>query len=452
MAIIGDAPESANAPAEPPVDHHDAEAGVSTAELVADAGGSVPPEIVGSLREYLSAWVRRVRGGDSGALPVFVGLILVIVVFQIENSKYLSASDIVNLLAYASIFVVFGMAEVFALLLSEIDLSVAYVGFVGAMIVAELMGSPFFWPWWAAIIIGLLATAVIGAIQGTIITRLHIPSFVVTLAGLLGWEGFLIFVTDLDHAAVGGVMSIPPTNVLYHLIYGQMSPTWGWIVLGVMVVVFGGYMLVRDARRRSAGLSAPPLSITLVTVAVTAVAGVLLVLVCNTNRGTTVVIVRGVPYFVPYVVLIFLVWTVVVGRTRFGRYVYAIGANPEAARRAGINVALVRTAAFMLCSFTAGLAGLLYESRQGSMGIDVTGGTYVLLAVAAAVIGGTSLFGGRGKPLHAVLGGLMIAAIYGGLALLAVSADGTYMSIALVLLAAATVDTLVRRRGSATQL
>jgi D-xylose transport system permease protein len=421
---------------------------IRTGDLVASAGVAVAPVLAGSMREYVGAWGRRIRSGDSGALPIIAGLILIVVIFQVENSKFLSAGNIVNLLAYGSIFVVFGMGETFALLLSEIDLSIGFVAAVGAMIVAELMAHPFYWPWWSAVIVGLGATAVIGVVQGTIITRLHIPSFVVTLAGLLGWEGFLIFITDLDKSAVGGVVTIPPTNVLYGLINKQMSPIVSWIVLAVAVALFAVYTLARDARRRRSGLSAPPRSITLLVVAVVAVAGILLVLVCNTNRGTTFVVLRGMPYFVPFVVVVLIAMTVVCGRTRFGRYIYAIGANPEAARRAGINVTMVRTLGFTLCAFTAGLAGLLYESRLGSMGVDVTGGTLVLLGVAAAVIGGTSLFGGRGKPVGALLGGLVIAAVYEGLDLLGVSAAAEYMAIAVVLVAAATVDTLVRRRSS----
>lgn len=171
--------------------------------------------------------------------------------------------------------------------------------------------------------------------------------------------------------------------------------------------------------------------------------------VCNLNPGTSTFALRGVPYVVVFVPVVLVASTVVLGRTRFGRYVYAIGANPEAARRAGVNVALVRTAAFTLCSFTAGLGSLAYASRLGSIGIDINGGTLVLYAVAAAVIGGTSLFGGRGMAVHSLLGGLVIAAVYDGLGLLGVSAAGQYMATAVVLLVAVAVDSVVRRRSQA---
>jgi D-xylose transport system permease protein len=414
-------------------------------EVVASTGLALPTEVVGSLREYIGAWGRRIRGGESGILPILAALILIVVVFQVANTHFLSPADIVNLLALTSIYVMFGMAETFALLLSEIDLSISYVGFVGAMVMTELMTYPNNWPWWAAVIVGMGVCVVIGLIQGTIISRLRIPSFIVTLAGFLFFEGFLIFVTDIDKAAVGGVLSIPSTNTIWGIVGKQMSPTVSWIVLVVALACFASYIWIRDARRRSAKLSAPPRSITALSILGVAVVAVAFVWICNINRSN-IVVVRGVPYYAPVLIVVLIAWTVLLGRTRFGRYVYAIGANPEAARRAGIKVAWIRTAAFVMCSLTAGFAGIIWASRQGSMSIDVTGGQITLLGVAAAVIGGTSLFGGRGKMAYAVLGGLIVAAIDYGLGLVNVSAQGTEMAIGVVLVAAATVDTLVRRR------
>ena len=225
-----------------------------------------------------------------------------------------------------------------------------------------------------------------------------------------------------------------------------MSPVAGWVTLVVVVGLYAVITVTRTVRRRRQGLSAPPLSITVATIAVVAAIGVALVVVCNVNRGSLVPL-QGIPWVVPFVLAVVLAWSWLFARTRTGRYLYAIGANPEAARRAGINVARVRTIGFMMASLTAGMAGLVYESRLGSIATDVDGGTLVLYAVAAAVIGGTSLFGGRGKPIHALLGGVVIAAVYNGLGLLGVSAAGQDMATALVLLAAVTVDSLVRRRG-----
>jgi D-xylose transport system permease protein len=414
---------------------------------VTAAAAAAPGLVVDNLGEYLRAQWQRIRSGESGVLPILVGLVVIIVVFQSQSSAFLSAGNIVNLLIQAAVFILLGLAETFALLLSEIDLSVGFVAGVGAMITAELLAAPNNWPWWAAVIIGLAATAGIGLLQGSLITRLHIPSFIVTLAGLLGFEGVLIFLANVDSAAVGGVVSIPSTSVVYKIVNDNMSPALAWIVLVVVVGLFAVFSLARAARRRARGLRTPPLSITILTIAVCAAGGVAMVVICNVNRGAVSPL-RGVPWVIPLVLAVTLAWSLLLGKTRLGRYIYAIGGNPEAARRAGVNVAWIRTLAFMLCSLTAGMAGLVYESRLGSIATDIDGGTLVLYAVAAAVIGGTSLFGGHGKAVHALLGGIVIAAVYNGLGLLGVTAAGQDIATALVLLAAVTVDSLLRRRGS----
>jgi D-xylose transport system permease protein len=420
--------------------------GAPDAALIAAA----PDVLAGSLSEFVAAWWRRIRAGESGALPILVGLLVIIVIFQVQQPKFLSAGNIVNLLVQAAFFILLGLAEIYALLLSEIDLSVGFVGAVGAAIVAALISPPYNWPWWAGVIVGLAATAVIGALQGTLITRLHLPSFVVTLAGLLGWAGVLIFIFDSDKGAVGGVISISSNKVIYNLVNGNMSPLTSWILLVVLVGLFAFFSILKTVRRRSQGLAAPPLSITIATIILAAAAGVALVIVCNINRGVLVPL-RGVPWVVPFVLAVVAAASLLLSRTRTGRYIYAIGGSPEAARRAGINVSRIRTIAFTLASFTAGLAGIVYMSRLGSISVGYDGGTYVLYAVAAAVIGGTSLFGGRGKAVHALLGGIVIAAVYNGLALLGISTAGTEIATALVLLAAVSVDSLVRRRSASSR-
>jgi D-xylose transport system permease protein len=406
------------------------------------------PEILAeSLGEFLGACWKRIRGGESGALPILVGLVVIVVFFQIQNSHFLTAGNIVNLMNEAAFFILLGMAEVFVLLLAEIDLSVGFVAAVGGAITAALISSPYNWPWWAGLILGLLASAAIGMLQGILITRLHLPSFVVTLGGLLFWAGFLIFIFDLDKGSVGGVITIT-NNVVYNLVNGDITPLASWILLVIFVGLYAFLSISRAARRRAKGLSAPPISITIATILVVAAAGIALVVICNLNRGVLGVSLRGVPWVVLFVLAVILAWSWLLGKTRFGRYIYAIGGSPEAARRAGINVAWVRTFAFTLSGFTAGLAGIVYESRLGSISVGFDGGTYVLYAVAAAVIGGTSLLGGRGKALHPLLGGLVIAVVANGLALLNISTAGTEMATALVLLAAVTVDSVVRRRSA----
>ena len=406
---------------------------------------ALAPDVADSLGDYLRAWWKRIRGGESGALPIIIGLIVICIFFDVQSSAFFTSANIVNLFVQATFIILLGMAELYALILSEIDLSVGFVGAVGAAIALALIGSPTNWPWWAGLIVGLAACFVIGAFQGAIITRLKIPSFVVTLAGLLGWQGVLIYVFDVDKGAVGGVINVS-NSVIDDLVSGNMTPIAGWIVLAVAVGLFALVSILTTGRRRSQGLSAPPLGITLATVSAVAAAGIVLVFICNLNRGV-ITPVQGVPWVIPVLVVIVVAQSFMLARTRLGRYIYAIGASPEAARRAGIHVARIRTIAFALCSFIAGLAVVVYASRLGSLSVGVDGGTYVLYAVAAAVIGGASLFGGHGKPIHPVLGGLVIATLTNGLALLNISTAGTDIATAAVLLVAVAVDSTLRRRG-----
>jgi D-xylose transport system permease protein len=220
--------------------------------------------------------------------------------------------------------------------------------------------------------------------------------------------------------------------------------------MAAAVVLAGTLFVVRDNRRRAGNLAAPPASVTWLKVAVMAVAGVVVVLVGNVNRGRGLFVVRGVPWVVVVVLLLVVAWSFLLGRTRFGRYVYAIGGNAEAARRAGINLSRIRVLAFILCGLTAGIMGIIYTSLLGSVSTNVPGGNNVLYAVAAAVIGGVSLFGGRGKMLGAVLGGIIVAVIYNGLQLLGLGATAQNIWTAAVLLAAVTVDTLARRNRPVT--
>jgi D-xylose transport system permease protein len=400
---------------------------------------AVSPELVaGSVPEYLRASLSRIRAGQVGVLPVVGGLLLVSVLFQSLNSQFLTAGNLVNLLVHAAVFSVLAMAEIYALLLGEIDLSIGFVAFLGGVVLAELLKpSGLDWPWWAAILVALLVCAAIGVLQGSIITRLGLPSFVVTLAGLLFWEGL-----TLKILGNGGSVLISD-SIVNDIASGNLSPIAGWVVMLVIVGLFGVLTWRRDARRRTAGLVVPPPGLTALKIVGGLVGGVVIVLICNTDRGRILPI-QGVPWVVVLVFGILAAWTFVLGRTRFGRYVYAIGGNAEAARRAGVNLPVIRTVAFTLCSFTAGLAGVIYASRLRSISTAVDQ-TLVLYAVAAAVIGGTSLFGGRGKALHGVLGGIVIAAIANGMGLLGLSAASQYMVTAVVLLIAVTIDALTRR-------
>jgi D-xylose transport system permease protein len=411
----------------------------STEAAAAEAELAVAPELVAnSVGEYLRASLARVKAGESGVLPVVGGLVLVSILFQSLNSHFLTAPNLVNLLVQGAAYMLLAMGEVFALLLGEIDLSIGFVSGIGGIVTAELLKASFGWPWWLAVPAALVSCAAIGALQGTIITRLHLPSFVVTLGGLLFWQGVALVILGS-----GGSLPIN-SNIINDVTSGNLSPVAGWIVMLAVVGVFGLLSWRRDARRRAGGLVAPPPSLTWMKIVLVLAAAVVVVLICNTNRGVIVPI-RGVPWVVLVVFGVLALWTFVLGRTRLGRYIYAIGGNAEAARRAGINLPVIRTLAFTLASLTAGIGGIVYASRLRSVSTSLDGGTLVLYAVAAAVIGGTSLFGGRGKAVHAVLGGLVIAAIDNGMGLMGFSAASKYMVTAIVLLAAVTIDAVVRR-------
>lgn len=413
---------------------------VDTTDADVDVEAFVPAEIVaGSLRGYFHAWIARLRSGDSGLLPVLIGLLLIAIIFQGLNSKFLTAGNLVNLLVQGSVFMLLAMAEVWVLLLGEIDLSAGFVGGVAGVIMAEALTEQHGgYEWWIACIAALLVCALIGAFQGTLITRIGLPSFVVTLAGLLGFEGVMLLILG-----DGGTLPIQ-SNVINDFANGNLTVTASWIVIACVVAGYGLLTWLRDSRRRSHGLVAPPVSVTTLKILGVALAGAAIGLICTTNRGSLVPI-RGVPWVVLIVLGVLVAWTILLGRTRFGRYVYAIGGNAEAARRAGVRLARVRTWCFLLCSFTAGMAGIIYASRLRSVSTNLDGGTLVLYAVAAAVIGGTSLFGGRGRMIHAVVGGIVIAAIDNGMSLQGFSAASKYIVTAVVLLIAVSIDSLARR-------
>jgi D-xylose transport system permease protein len=399
---------------------------------------TVAPPVADSAGDYLRAYWVRIKGGDTGVLPVVAGLLLVSVLFQIANNHFLTAGNLVNLLVQAAVFSLLAMGEVFALLLGEIDLSIGFVAGLSAVVMAVLVQPAHGWPWWAAILAAVVVCALIGILQGTLITGIGLPSFVVTLAGLLFWEGVMLYILG-----DGGSILIQD-DVINNIGSGTLSKIGGWVVMLVIVGIYALQTWRRDARRRDAGLMAAPQSLTIAKIVGALLAGVALVLLCNVDRGVLVPV-YGVPWVILLVFAVVAMWTFVLGRLKFGRYVYAIGGNAEAARRAGINLRLIRTTAFMLCSFTAGIAGVVYASRLRSISTALDGGTLVLYSVAAAVIGGTSLFGGRGKAVHGVIGGIVIAAIDNGMGLLGFSAAAKYIVTALVLLIAVTIDAVARR-------
>jgi D-xylose transport system permease protein len=431
-----EAPKTA---ADPTAAEHAASLGASS-ELVAQ-----------SLGEWSRAWLTRIRSGDSGVLPVILALLIITIVFQAisPNHVFLSAGNLVNLFQQSAYFMVLAMGEIFVILLGEIDLSIAYAGGVGAAITVQLVQpATTKWPWWAAVIAGLAVCAVIGALQGSLITRLRLSSLIVTLAGLLIWQGAMLIILGLAFSGYPSLAGLDSNRqVLYNLMNGTIDPVVSWIGAGVIVIAIAALLWFGDSRRRRSGLVAPPVSLTTIKIALIALVATAVVAICNVNRaafGTQ----AGVPWVIPIVLAVFFAWMTLLQRTKFGRYVYAIGGNPEAARRAGINLAGVRTICFIICSVTAGIGLLLYASYLGGMSGNINGGQLVLYAIASVVLAGTSLFGGRGKVIHGILGGLVIGGIYNGMGLLGLDVRWQFIVTGLVLLVAVSIDALSRRSAT----
>ena len=390
----------------------------------------------GTLRDAFSNWIARVRAGDTGALPVVAGLIVLAIIFQTLNANFLAPGNLVNLMVQGSVYMLFALGIIFVLLLGEIDLSIGFIGGVAGVVTATLVFGDHGLPSWIALPIGLLCGAAIGFFNGIIITGIGLPAFIVTLAGLLAWNGVMLIILGN-----GGTVPIND-DMINNLANGLLSPTVSWIVGAVLVAVMAGDMILSSRRRKH---SAQPRSVLILKIVGVVVAGIVVVTLCNVNRGRGLVAIQGVPWVLLIVFGFAALWTVVLTRTRFGTYVYAIGGNSEAARRAGISVKLVRVACFTLTGFMGGVAGLIYASRLRSVSTNLDGGQLALYCIAAAVIGGTSLFGGRGKAISAILGGLVIASIDNGMGLLGLSAAARYVVTGIVLVIAVTIDALASR-------
>ena len=431
--------------------------GAGTVDLTADAkveAADIPPALVAqSLGQYMRAWWLQIRSGNSGVLPVVLGIVVVAVVFEIITPEhaFLRPSNLVFIFGLSTVYMVLAIAETAVLLLAEVDLSVGAVALIGGVIAFKLVQQPGAdWPWWAALLAAFAICGVFGALQGALVARLRIPSFVVTLAGFLLFSGILIVLLGGADSSVNLNTSDPNQNFIYEMVQGLISPVVAWIVLAVLVVAYGASQWMRTVSRRRQGLTAPPLSVVAIRIALAAIIGAAVVIVCSVNRGSSLKSVTGVPWVIPIVLVVLGAWTLVLGRTRFGRYMYAIGGNPEAARRAGVSVPAIRIWAFALCSATAALGGILLGSFFfGEYSTNTADpGQLVLYSIAAAVIGGVSLFGGRGKAIHGILGGLLIGGIAYGVSLLNLGSLSTpleYIVPGAVLLAAVLIDVLSRR-------
>ncbi len=472
-----------------PADGTGAGADLAQSAFSGDAGST-------TLSGYVTSYISRVRGGEVGALPAVLGLVVLAIIFSQASNRFLTVFNLANLVSQAGITVLIAMGLVFVLLLGEIDLAagtasgacaaimglaltqhgdmraafgtgtfvvvlafmvvavgiaamsrlwipVAVVG-VGILMLLTSIGTD---TQIGAIYLAVAAGVSIGLITGILVARVGIPSFVVTLALFLGWQGVL-----LQFIGTGAAISTGSFKLVNSISNGNLPPLYGWIFFVVMVGGYALYTVQRSISRKAAGLSSEPMMLVLVRAGSLAVIGAVALALLNEERSPNPVSnsIKGAPYVLPLIIVLMLVWTIVLSKTPFGRYLYAVGGNAEAARRAGIDLRRMRIAAFAIGSGMAALAGVVQASRLGSVPSDAGGGNTLLYAVAAAVIGGTSLFGGRGRARDAVIGGLVIAMIPNGLGLLPnLPSSANFIITMLVLMLAASVDALSRKKANA---
>ncbi len=417
---------------------------MSTADRSPVASDAATAELIGSgveggLRDQFGAYLQRLRGGDMGALPAIGGLVVLAVLFSALSPYFFTAGNLANLLNQAAALVMLGMALVLVLLLGEIDLSAGVTGGV-AMAIFVVLNDRAHVAWPLALLIGFAAGIGTGALIGFFVARVGIPSFVVTLGLFLGYQGLALMIIGS-----GGLyqMNVPVISAIQN----SNMPEWaGWVMLVVMLAISATTAFWDRRRRSRAGVPNRAISIVGIKLGAIAVIGAVAVFFLNLNRSQSVIPVRGVPIIVPVVLAILWVGTFVLDRTRFGRYIYAIGGNAEAARRSGIKVRWVKWSAFVVCSALAVVSQLFDVARIGS--VDATAGRDIVLSgVAAAVVGGVSLFGGRGRLVHAAIGALVIAMITNGLGLLNLPAGINLLVTGGVLILAATVDAVSRLRA-----
>lgn len=442
-----------------------------------------------AIRDYFA----RLRGGDLGSLPALLGLVVLLIVFSTQSDNFLTLNNLANLIAQGAGQIIIAMGLVFVLLLGEIDLSAGTASGVCASVMAlhytkdgNLLGgmtTPVFWTFaigmlvaaglailmriwagaafalvafviavigvppnaWLEMLLAVCVGAAIGCITGFMVSKIGMPSFVVTLALFITWQGVI-----LQFIGEGGTLGIRTSQVLFNVTNGNLSVFGSWVLC---VIAAGGYAAVvlgeHFTRLRKGLVTAPtPIAVGKVA-AVAAIAIIATVLfTVNRSRNPEVITIQGVPYVVPIILGLLVIGTYVLNRTRYGRHIYAVGGNAEAARRAGINVSKIRASVFVVSSATAAIGAIVYSSKAGSVDPQAGGLNTLLFAVGAAVIGGTSLFGGRGKVAHAVIGGLVLASVGNGLGLLDQPAAVVNIITGLVLLLAAAVDALSRKRAA----
>lgn len=457
----------------------------ATTGFAADTGAT-------SLREAAGRYVTKVRGGDPGALPALLGLVVLFLAFGFTTHRFFTVGNLANVPGQAGPTIVIAMGLVFVLLVGEIDLSagtaagacsaamavalnhngdlekVLHGGIYGAYVAMMVIGvAVALWQrlWiacfaaalgtvlivtgsagnqWLALLLCITTGTVIGTLTGTMVARVGIPSFVVTLALFLAWQGVIL----LFQGSADGI----PTR-RFSLVAGfegkNLAPVWGWVVYAVFVGLYAFVTVFRSMRRRAQNLSSEPMALVLLRIAILTIVGAAGVYFLNKDRQPGPAVFRGMPRVIPVILGLLVIFSLLLTRTAFGRYLYAVGGNAEAARRAGINVPRIRIAAFGISSSLAAFGGILLASYSGGVNSAAGGGNTLLYAVGAAVIGGTSLFGGRGRVRDAILGGLVIQLIPNGLGLHPnLNAAYVYVITGGFLILAASVDAASRRRGA----
>ncbi|MES2093039.1 MAG: ABC transporter permease [Actinomycetota bacterium] len=411
----------------------------------------VAPEMIGSgqgggVRDQVTAYLQRIRNGDMGALPAIAGFFALGVLFTVLSPYFLTERNFANLLTQAATLVMLAMALVFVILLGEIDLSAGVTSGV-AMSLFVVLSNPggFNMNWILALLIALASGLAIGLFIGFFVARVGIPSFVVTLGLFLGFQGLqLIIIGD------GGLYRIQQPEIL--AIQNSNLPTWaGWAMLAIILAISFTTAILDRRRRARAGVASRTITLLWIRLVLIAVIGGVVIALLNQNRGTGFLAVSGVPIVVPITLVILWIGTFVLDRTKFGRYLYAVGGNAEAARRAGIKVVGIKWAAFAVCSTLAVVSGVFSASKGGA--VDAAFGRDIVLSgVAAAVVGGVSLFGGRGRLFHGAIGALVIAVITNGLGLLNLPGGINFLVTGGVLILAATIDAVSRVRAGGSVL
>ena len=394
---------------------------------------------------YLRKRWQAITSGELGSLPIVIGLVAIVCIFGTLEDQFLTANNFSNILLQMAPVAFLAIGIIFVLLIADgeivtIDLSVAFVAATGGAVLVLLQrpGDPG-WPWWAAIITTLVLTTAIGLVHALVITKLGVPSFVMTLGAFLFWSGVVLWLTtDFTEA---GTIRIQDQRLIEisNKFFGDAWVGWVLAVIVIAVYAIGQFLNLQSRRARGLGATPPPI----VVAQVVAVAIVVLYAVGVANSG------RGVPLITIILGVFLAFWTFIANRTRFGRHVYAVGGNPEAARRAGIEVDRIRIAVFMINGFMAGAGGIVLVSRLRSVATNTGGGNLLLEVIAAAVIGGTSLFGGRGRVVAAFYGALVITTIKNGMDLMGLSSGFKFMITGVVLVLAVLVDSTTKRRRAA---